>query len=579
MAGSAFFMACAILVLFGFCVEAELVQHTFKVSNMMVRRYCKNKTITVVNGEYPGPTITAHEGDSLAIQVINESPYNISIHWHGIFQRMTPWADGPNYITQCPITPGNSYTYKFNVVGQEGTLWWHAHVSVLRATVYGALIILPRAGVVGYPFPNPHKEETILLGEWWKADVITLQNRALASGSAFNISDAYTINGHLGDLYRCSNKHTHKLEVEQGKSYLLRIINAALNTQFFFKIAGHRLTVVAADASYTSPFSTDTIAIAPGPTIDALLHADSHPSNYYISALTYASSPAIPFDKAASPYASAPPSASPFDNTTTVAVLSYKSSPPSSSPPIMPPLPAFNDTPTAHHFYSNLTALHPNSVPLQIDQRMFVAFGLGLTPCSVNQPLCRGNAISASMNNISFSFPTTVSMLEAHFRKIRGVYTKDFPNRPLVAFDFSNPSVNNQGSFQLTDKGTKVKKLKYNETVEVVLQNTAVLAAENHPLHLHGYNFYVVAQGFGNYNKKEARKNYNLVNPQERNTIAVPVGGWAVIRFRADNPGLWIMHCHLDGHLSLGLAMVFEVGNGPTPSTTVPPPPQDYPTC
>lgn len=66
-------------------------------------------------------------------------------------------------MTQCPIVPGNSYTYRFNVTGQEGTLWWHAHVSVLRATVYGALIIRPREGR-SYPFPKPHREFPIILG-------------------------------------------------------------------------------------------------------------------------------------------------------------------------------------------------------------------------------------------------------------------------------------------------------------------------------------------------------------------------------------------------------------------------------
>ena len=82
---------------------------------------------------------------------------------HGIFQRLTAWADGPEYVAQCPIVPGNSYTYKFNITGQEGTLWWHAHSSWLRATVYGALIIRPRLGHT-YPFPKPHKKFPILLG-------------------------------------------------------------------------------------------------------------------------------------------------------------------------------------------------------------------------------------------------------------------------------------------------------------------------------------------------------------------------------------------------------------------------------
>lgn len=75
----------------------------------------------------------------------------------------TGWADGPEYVTQCPIRPGESYTYRFTIQGQEGTLWWHAHSSWLRATVYGALIIHPREGS-SYPFQKPDREAPILLG-------------------------------------------------------------------------------------------------------------------------------------------------------------------------------------------------------------------------------------------------------------------------------------------------------------------------------------------------------------------------------------------------------------------------------
>lgn len=102
---------------------------------------------------------------------------------HGIFQQLTAWADGPNLMTQCPIVPGKRYTYKFNVIGQEGTLWWHAHVSVLRATVYGALIIRPRSGTHGYPFPKPHKEVPILLGMCILSQLIIHQNTSYWSYS------------------------------------------------------------------------------------------------------------------------------------------------------------------------------------------------------------------------------------------------------------------------------------------------------------------------------------------------------------------------------------------------------------
>ena len=83
---------------------------------------------------------------------------------HGIFHRLTVWADGPSMITQCPIQPaGHRYAYRFNITGQEGTLWWHAHSSFLRATVYGAIIIRPKSGH-SYPFPKPHKEVPIIFG-------------------------------------------------------------------------------------------------------------------------------------------------------------------------------------------------------------------------------------------------------------------------------------------------------------------------------------------------------------------------------------------------------------------------------
>lgn len=82
---------------------------------------------------------------------------------HGLKQYRNGWADGPAYITQCPIKTGNSYTYDFNVTGQRGTLWWHAHILWLRATVYGAIVIMPKEGT-SFPFPQPYQETNIILG-------------------------------------------------------------------------------------------------------------------------------------------------------------------------------------------------------------------------------------------------------------------------------------------------------------------------------------------------------------------------------------------------------------------------------
>lgn len=82
---------------------------------------------------------------------------------HGIRQLQSGWADGPAYITQCPIQTGKKYVYNYTVSGQRGTLFWHAHESWLRATVYGPLIILPKPNV-SYPFGKPYKEVPIIFG-------------------------------------------------------------------------------------------------------------------------------------------------------------------------------------------------------------------------------------------------------------------------------------------------------------------------------------------------------------------------------------------------------------------------------
>lgn len=86
----------------------------------------------------------------------------------------TPWADGPEYVTQCPIRPGGFYTYRFTIENQEGTLWWHAHSKWLRATVYGALVILPKQGS-NFPFLQPQKDIPILLGMLFSYVARTLQ--------------------------------------------------------------------------------------------------------------------------------------------------------------------------------------------------------------------------------------------------------------------------------------------------------------------------------------------------------------------------------------------------------------------
>ncbi|KAF3433527.1 hypothetical protein FNV43_RR24629 [Rhamnella rubrinervis] len=431
---------------------------------------------------------------------------------HGVRQFRTGWADGPAYLTQCPIQPGQNYVYNFTVSGQRGTLLWH-HISWLRATLHGAIVILPKRGLP-YPFPKPYKQKIIILAEWWKSDVEAAVNQATQSGLPPNVSDAHTINGLPGPVSGCFSQG-FTLHVERWEFFLYSIINAAVNDELFFKIAGHNLTIVEADASYTKPFQTDIVFISPGQTTNALLKAEQGVGKYLITF---------------SPFMDAPVG---IDNLTNFATLRYKDTP-TNPPTILSTVPAQNATIVTSTFGDSLRSLnsknYPVQVPLTIDHSLLFAVGLGVNPCA---GCVNGTKLVADINNVSFVLPT-IALLQAHYYNIKGVYTDDFPGNPLFPFNYTG---NNSLSNMQTTNGTRLYRLPYNSTVQIVLQGTAVIAPETHPTHLHGFNFYVVGRGLGNLDPKEDPKRFNLIDPVERNTVGVPTAGWVAIIFKADNPG------------------------------------------
>lgn len=75
---------------------------------------------------------------------------------------------------------------------------------------------------------------------------------------------------------------------------------------------------------------------------------------------------------------------------------------------------------------------------------------------------------------------------------------------------------------------------------------------------MHGHVFQIVARGEGVYDgSQDNNLTWYLDNPVQRDVVQVPSGGFTIIRFRADNPGAWFFHCHIEWHLESGLAAVF----------------------
>ncbi|CAE6467893.1 unnamed protein product, partial [Rhizoctonia solani] len=216
------------------------------------------RPMLVVNGQYPGPTIEANDGDTIVINVQNDMSVGTTIHWHGLFQEGTPWMDGPAGIAQCPIPAGSSFTYQFTINGQYGTYWWHAHASTqLVDGLHGALIIHspddPLKRGVDYD------EDQILVVADWYHDTSSVITSALSSAGyhgsiAAPSPNSALINGQgiwdcatYGNSSTCFTQTPLEIQVVPNKKYRFRLINTAAHAMFWVSLDGHTFNVTEAD--------------------------------------------------------------------------------------------------------------------------------------------------------------------------------------------------------------------------------------------------------------------------------------------------------------------------------------------
>lgn len=90
------------------------------------------------------------------------------------------------------------------------------------------------------------------------------------------------------------------------------------------------------------------------------------------------------------------------------------------------------------------------------------------------------------------------------------------------------------------------------EWVYLVINTTMPVT---HPIHLHGHDFFILAQGTNNQNPWDG--SIKTVNPPRRDTAVLPGNGYLVMAWETDNPGAWLMHCHIGWHTTEGFALQF----------------------
>eukprot|EP00253_Pinus_taeda_P016810 PITA_16810 len=215
--------------------EAKVHYHKWKLSYKNWSPDCMPTTIISINGQYPGPTIRAREGDTIVVEVNNQMPTeNVIIHWHGIRQYGTPWNDGTASISQCAIQPSTTYIYKY-IVDRAGTYFYHGHYGLQRsAGLYGSLIV-DSAKTEPFVYDG---ELSILLDDWWHTNTYQ-QIVGLLSNPFGWVGEPQSLLIEGRGKYDCSLDSSQTcnvtssqclpyiLAVKPGKTYRLRIVYVA----------------------------------------------------------------------------------------------------------------------------------------------------------------------------------------------------------------------------------------------------------------------------------------------------------------------------------------------------------------
>ncbi|XP_058768025.1 L-ascorbate oxidase-like [Vicia villosa] len=531
---------CFFLILVNFYIaEAGVRHYKWDVKYDFRSPDCYKKLVITINGKTPGPTIEAREGDTVIVEVNNNLlTENLAIHWHGIRQIGTPWFDGTEGVSQCPILPGDTFVYQF-VVDRPGTYLYHAHYGMQReAGLYGMIRVASND-------PEPFfydLDRSIILNDWYHKS--TYEQSAGLSAIPFQwVGEPESLLIHGKGRYNCSltadvcNSTNPQCSpfvqtVVTGKTYRIRVASLTALSALSFQIEGHNMTVVEADGHYVDPFVVKNLYIYSGETYSVIVKANQDPSrNYWITS------------NVVSRNRTTPPG---------LAIFNYYPNHPMRSPPTSPPPPPAWDNAESRLIQSLTIKAHPNYTikPPTTSDRVIVM---------LNTQNTIGGVRHWSVNNVSFFLPHT-PYLVALKENITGVFNQ---TPPPDGYDFKNYDIFSVANNTNATSSNGIYRLQFNTTVDVILQNANTMNknnSETHPWHLHGHDFWVLGYGKGKFDVNNDPKNYNLANPIRKNTVPVHTFGWTALRFRSDNPGVWAFHCHIESHFYMGMGVVFEEG-------------------
>ena len=555
-------LALLVTLLFPAMLLAQrTVHYDLHVRDTVVTYGGKSKHAIAVNGQIPMPTLEFTQGDRAEITVYNHLKESTALHWHGIF--LPNKEDGVPYLTQMPIAPGESYTYRFPII-QNGTHWYHSHAGLQEQIgMYGSFIIhkkedditfrkgiddLPEVPIVLSEWTNlnPKNVNRMLhaANDWFAIEKGATQSyvEAIASGNfgtkvtnewkrmlAMDVSDVYydkiLVNGSIENTF----ENYKGQPLKGGDKVRLRISNGGASSYFWLRYAGGKMTVVASDGNDVEPVEVDRLIIAVSETYDVVVTIPNDGVAYELLATTEdrTQSASYYIGNGIRQLISPMPRLKYFEGMKMMNGMMKMNGDLDDMGMNM----SWNRMDMNVVMYPEITGEKDSHMD---HSRMNHNMDMGSNTNKYN-----ANALSdiVTLNYSMLKSPTPTSLdTAAPVKELRFTLTGNM-NRYVWSMDN-----------RVLTEADKIK-VKKGEVLRITFYNNSMM---RHPMHLHGYDFRLL-NGQGEY---APLKNIIDIMPMETDTI----------EFAANAEGDWFFHCHILYHMMAGMNRVLSVGEYPNPN-------------
>ncbi|ROW16190.1 hypothetical protein VPNG_01767 [Cytospora leucostoma] len=507
------------------------------------------RPMLAINGQFPGPMIVCNEGDTIVVDVINEAKNATAIHWHGLFQNGTNWNDGTVGVTQCPIAPGRSYRYEYTVKGQAGTYFYHGHQATQSLDgLVGPLVILSREEKQNQPIAYD-TDRVVMVQDWYHDLSDGLLRETLSPGSESSPApNGALINGvnkldcslHRNRRCDATAANLPTFDLAPNKQHRLRVINIGGFAWFEVSVDKHLdLPVTEVDGVTVQPASDSSVLIGPGQRYSVILSTNqTDPSNLYwfrARMVNHCFAENILPDKGVA---------------TAQAIIRYGTTGTVSDAEGQAVLPT---TENDSGKFAVICKDKATGTYKPVPARPAPEYAHHSWYLRVNLEIGAWRLERGFLNQSTFRPQLQSPTLH---RVVDGL---NAGNETFHVEGVNDRAFEKKSELVVSSEGVEV--------VDVILQN---FDEGNHPFHLHGQQMFILAQGHGyfpGYEKLglktegkgllDSSNNSIIANPLRRDVTAVEAFGWTLIRFVADNPGIWLLHCHMIWHGEAGMAMQF----------------------